>query len=285
MSPRLRASTTMPRRMTGSPVSLTLSTYGTILPGWMVQHIAAETGLPGIDVDATTPFGTWLATRSGSQTERYVPVRTIWVPLASVRSQRTRELVEQFARRQSDQPTVIATISGSLSPREVFRVAEPLLDIAKQWPLGIGISSQSLRGGRPHLVQLGAVKRFVEEWDLQIAVDMAGRFDPTWEAEAAIARLGERLSMLRVRMSAPTRSAVGPDRVACRALHTLVDRGRNVEIALSAARPGPFPAMPRASAIAAENAARYIAERAELHAEALRQGIDHFEGSPTSRGN
>ncbi len=275
----------MLRRTPASPITLSLSTHGSLMPGWMSQHVAAVSGLSGIDVDATTPAGAWLAARCGSADDHYVKVQSIWVPFHAVQSHRNRKLVHTLTSRQPDNPPlVIAAMTTVLSARDLYRAVEPLRELARDRPVGIGISSHALRGGRPHLVQLGAIKHFAEEWDLALAVDLSGRFDPTWEAEAAVARLGDRLRVMRIRSTAPARSAVGPDRVACRALNALIDRGHFADIALSTARSGPFPAMPRTSAAAAHRAAEYIVERAELHAQALRQGIGHFEGSPTSRG-
>ena len=60
-------------------------------------------------------------------------------------------------------------------------------------------------------MQLGALRHFAEEWDLGVALDLTGRLDPTWEAEAAVTRLGQRLQLLRVRDTAPSRNAVGLD--------------------------------------------------------------------------
>lgn len=276
----------MPRRFPGSTIAVSLSTHGTLLPGWMVQHIAASAGIGGIDIDATTAFGAWLATRSGTTQPAYVPVRSVWVPLSGIVSGRARRLLESIAsRQQDDQPLVVAALPAASAYRGLARELEAVCRAAPDPArLAIGLSSASLRGGRPHLVQLGGLRHLAEEWDVSIAVDLAGRFDPTWEAEAAIARIGNRLSVLRVRAAAPSRSAVGQDRVACRALHAAVDRGRFVEIAISSARGFPWPTTPRASGQNAHRAVDYIAERAALHAEALREGIDHFEGSPSSRG-
>jgi hypothetical protein len=133
-------------------------------------------------------------------------------------------------------------------------------------------------------VQLGTIRRFAEEWDLSIALDLSGRFDPTWEAEAAVARIGERLTLLRMPMSAPSRAAVGRDRVACRALHAAIDRSPTLDVALSTSRPMPFPVTPRAAANGARRAAQYVEDRAAIHAEALREGISRFEGSHLPRG-
>lgn len=255
------------------------------MPAWMAQHVAAISGITGIDVDATTSLGAWLAARSGSLDQPYVLVRSIWVPLYGAESSRSRALIETLIERQPSQPPlVIAVTPCSLAIRDLARILQPISATSQPWRVGIGLPSSSLRGGRPHLVQLGALRRFAEEWDFALAVDLSGRFDPTWEAEAAIARLSDRLKVLRLRASAPARSAVGQDRVACRALHAAVDRGRSIDIAIVPTRPTPFPCTPRTAAIGARRAADYVAERAALHAEALREGIDHFEGSPSSRG-
>jgi hypothetical protein len=181
-------------------------------------------------------------------------------------------------------PLLVVAMPAAISVRELARDVQQQLIPHRHWPVAIGMPSIALRGGRPHLVQLGALRHFAEEWDLTVAIDLAGRFDPTWEAEAAIARLGDRLGLLRVRTTASSRSAVGRDRVACRALHAAVDRERPVDIAVAPARMVPLTLTPRAAAIAVERAAGYIAERVATHAQALREDIDRYEGSPTSRG-
>ncbi len=94
-------------------------------------------------------------------------------------------------------------------------------------------------------MQLGGIRRFAEEWDLTVAIDLSGQFDPTWEAEAAVARLGERLAILRINASAPSRAAVGRDRVACRALHAAMDRDHFLEVAVAPVKTVPFPITPR----------------------------------------
>jgi hypothetical protein len=149
--------------------------------------------------------------------------------------------------------------------------------------VAIGLTPSALRGGRSHLVQLSSVRRVAEEWDLGVALDLAGRFDPTWEAEAAISRIGRRLRLLRLTASAPSRSAVGRDRVACRALHAAIDRAENLEVAIAPSAPAPLPVTPRAASRAAKRAGDYIGERVLLHAHALREGVSHYEDSPSPR--
>lgn len=276
----------MPRRVSGSSINVSFSASRSLVPGWMAQHVAAATGIGGIDIDLTSNIGAWLAARNGTPSSTYVPVRSIWIPIHALPAPRNLRLIDELvSSRQSRPPLIVAVVAPSSTVRVVARQVDSVLAISDAWSVAIGLPAASLRGGRPHLVFLGGLRRFAEEWDLSIAVDLSGRFDPTWEAEAAIARLGERLSVLRVRSSAPSRSAVGQDRVACRAVHAAIDRGRVVDIAVSPARRLPMLATPRATILATHQAAEYISERAAIHAEALREGIDHFEDSRTSRGN
>jgi hypothetical protein len=275
----------MSRRTSASSITVTFSTRGAVMPAWMVQHIAAAAALDGIDVDAGTPVSLWLAGMSGNGESGGLPVRSIWFSPAMLKSKRCQMLLDSIAERQTSKPPlVVVAMSAPSTVREVTREMQPSLRSFREWPVAIGLPSIAFRGGRPHLVQLGALRRFAEEWDLAIAVDLSGRFDPTWEAEAAIARLGERLGLLRIRATASSRSAVGRDRVACRALHAAIDRDRPVDVAITPTRMVPLTLTPRAAAFAAERAAGYIVERATIHAQALREDIDRYEGSPTSRG-
>jgi hypothetical protein len=275
----------MPRRYPGSPISVSLSTRGSWMPAWLNQHVAAVSGIGALDIDATGKVASWLATRWGAAQPPYVRVNAIWISYRGVQAKSTERIIDALLTHQVERPPlVVVNIPGSNTLRGISRDLEPVRKLANTWPLAIGLPSSTLRGGRPHLVYLGALRHFVEEWDLSLALDLSGNFDPTWEAEAAVARLGDRLSILRVRASAPSRAAVGQDRVACRAIHAAIDRGRLVDIAFCATGMVPLLTTPRAAAHAAHLAAAYVHERAMSHAEALREGIDHFEGSTPSRG-
>jgi hypothetical protein len=275
----------MPRRVSGTAIAVSFSTRGAFMPAWMVQHVATLAEVDGIDVDATSPLAAWLAARTGASEKPSVAVRTVWLPLESLRLPRTRRLVDSLLEHQPDDPPlVVLLLSGASTVRELSRSLEPSRLALPVPRVAIGLPSTALRGGRPHLVQLGGIRRFAEEWDLRVALDLSGRFDPTWEAEAAVVRLGERLSVLRMPASAPSRGAVGRDRVACRALHAAIDREHSLDIAISAVRPVPLLITPRAAAKDANRAVDYIAERAAFHVRSLQEGIGRYEGSPTSRG-
>jgi hypothetical protein len=256
------------------------------MPAWLVQHVAAVSGSDGVDIDATSAAGSWLASRTGTLEKAYVPARSLWLPCEAVATARSQRLIQRVIEHQEDRaPLVVLMLPPMGSLRELTRCLDSVLTAERPWPLAVGLSSGFLKGGRPHLVQLGAIRRFAEEWELSIAVDLAGRFDPTWEAEAAIARIGDRLRVLRLGVTAPSRSAIGRDRVACRALHAAIDRSHAVDVALASVKVAPLPIAPRGATDGIRRATSYILDRAAFHAEALREGIDHFEGSPSSRGS
>jgi hypothetical protein len=256
-----------------------------VLPARIIHQVAKSAGADGLDVDATTALGRWLAARLAASSAPNEPVRTLWVPAAELRSSAIRRLIEAIAVQQLDVcPSVVATLPAGTTLHELPALIAFSGGIHRSLPVVLGLPSTALRGGRPHLVQLGGIRRFAEEWDLSVAIDLSGQFDPTWEAEAAVSRLGERLTMLRINASAPSRAAVGRDRVACRALHAAMDRDHFLQVAVAPVKSVPFPITPRVASFGAYRAADYIAERAALHARALREGISRYEGSPSSRG-
>lgn len=275
----------MSRQVQTSSIAVSFSSRRTMLPGWLVQRVAAQAGIGSLDVDATSALAGWLAARVEVADEIYVPISSVWLPANELRSQRSRSLLQRISERQPDAaPSVVVALPMGATLHELTRYLEPAGWLTQTWQVVLGLPSIGLKGGRPHLVQLGGIRRFAEEWDLSVAVDLAGPFDPTWEAEAAIARLGERLRLLRISASAPSRAAVGRDRVACRALHAAIDGDYGLEVAIAPARLVPFPISPRVASHGARRAVDYIAERAALHARALREGISRYEGSPSTRG-
>jgi hypothetical protein len=275
----------MSRRIPSSSIAVSFSTRRALLPAWMMQQVATQVGVDSLDVDATSAVGAWLAQRLGTPGDTYVPVSTVWIPAGELQSLGSRRLIERIGELQPNaSPCVIASLPTGTTLYELTRRLELAVQVTQSWQVVLGIPSTALKGGRPHLVQLGGIRRFAEEWDLSVAVDLSGQFDPTWEAEAAIARLGDRLGFLRISASAPSRGAVGRDRVACRALHAAIDGDHALNIAVTPPRSVPFPITPRVASYGARRAVDYIAERAALHARALREGISRYEGSPSSRG-
>ncbi len=275
----------MSRQIRSSSLAMSFSTRRTVLPASMVRQVATLAGIDSLDVDATSPLGAWLARRLAASDDMNVPIHALWIPAREVPLASSRHLIETIAERQpGGYPRVVATLAAGASLSELTRHLELGGWLSQSFQVVLGLPSTALKGGRPHLVQLGGIRRFAEEWDLSVAVDLSGPFDPTWEAEAAVARLGERLAILRINASAPSRGAVGRDRVACRALHAAMDRDHLLDVAVAPVKSVPFPITPRVASSGARRAADYVAERDLLHARALRDGISRFEGSRSSRG-
>jgi hypothetical protein len=275
----------MSRQVPSSSLAVSLSTRRVMLSARMTHRLASVAGADGLDVDATTALGGWLAARLAASDAAYVPVRTLWLPAGELQSSPSRRLIESMADRQSNaRLCVVAALPAGTTLHELTGHLALAAGTYQSLPVVLGLPSAALKGGRPHLVQLGGIRRFAEEWDLTVAIDLSGQFDPTWEAEAAVARLGERLGILRINASAASRAAVGRDRVACRALHAAMDRDHFLEVAVAPVKTVPFPITPRVATSGTCRAVDYIAERAALHARALREGISRYEGSPSSHG-
>jgi hypothetical protein len=52
-------------------------------------------------------------------------------------------------------------------------------------------------GGREHLLRLQALRHRAAEWDIDLALDLTGNLDESWEAEAAMLRMAKRLVLIR----------------------------------------------------------------------------------------
>lgn len=89
--------------------------------------------------------------------------------------------------------------------------------------IAIGLRSSDLLGTRDHLIALAALRRYAEEWDVHLAIDLSGRVDPAWEVEAALMRLLPRLSVIRLRLPGYGQGRQGLDRTTARAVATLTD--------------------------------------------------------------
>ena len=275
----------MSRQVPSSSLALSLSTRRVMLSARMTHRLASLASADGLDVDATSALGAWLATRLAASDAANVPVRSLWLPVGELQSSPNRRLIESIADRQSNVGLcVVAALPAGTTLHDLTGHLALAAGTYQSLPIVLGLPSAALKGGRPHLVQLGGIRRFAEEWDLTVAIDLSGQFDPTWEAEAAVARLGERLGILRINASAASRAAVGRDRVACRALHAAMDRDHFLEVAVAPVKTVPFPITPRVATSGTCRAVDYIAERAALHARALREGISRYEGSPSSHG-
>ena len=92
----------------------------------------------------------------------------------------------------------------------------------------VGVRAASIMRHADHLDRIAAIRRTIEEWDLGIALDLTGDIAAGWEAEAAIARLVRRLTLVRLEpwllpTGQPSLSLAG--QLAARSLVMLADQG------------------------------------------------------------
>ena len=178
-------------------------------------------------------------------------------------------LVETIAERQPDaSPNVIATLTAGTTLYELTRHLELGGWLSQSFQIVLGLPSNALKGGRPHLVQLGGIRRFAEEWDLSVALDLSGQFDPRGRLRRRSPASANGSPFCE---STPRRHAAKRDRVACRALHAAMDRDHILDVAVAPVKAVPFPITPRVASSGARRAVDYVAERAVLHARALRE--------------
>jgi hypothetical protein len=104
-------------------------------------------------------------------------------------------------------------------------------------PVVVAIPARRLVGGRSHLVQLTALRRLAEEWDFELALDLRGRIDPRWEAEAAVDRLGLRLSLIRLSTDVSGGPVTGPYRILRRVVTAALSQEQRIVFALTPAGP------------------------------------------------
>ena len=160
----------------------------------------------------------WLPSDLASTPDLVVesPIVSRWLPDAPV-------LVVDLPRHPDE---LMQTIGRA------YQLAERLAPGFPECAVAVGLRSNHLAGGRHHLANLTLLRRRTEEWGLSIALDLTATFDPMWEAEAAVLRLGSRLTVLRVRSRAHLPSAVDADRVARRAVRAAVEQRRDVRLSI-----------------------------------------------------
>ena len=226
------------------PPLLVLSTRASlVLRLSTLARVAEQARLDGIDLDLT---GRPLAARRGpllaSEDGRAVPIRSVWVPrpgflrgLASRRTIASAVAIADAAR--ADQLLVDVPIAedGKLARSLVTGTVESLRSrLGPATGVTVALRPWQLEGGRGHLAMLTALRRLAEEWDFGVALDLLGTIDPSWEVEAAITRLGGRLTLVRLGGEARSGRGYWRRRAAHRALATVIDNGQRPTLSLGA---------------------------------------------------
>ena len=91
--------------------------------------------------------------------------------------------------------------------------------------LTVALPTEQLEGNRSHLTELLALRRIAEEWDFYLGLDLLGPIDPRWEAEAAGARMGPRLRLIRIGLLESRPPGRGRAKMTHRVLAAAADAG------------------------------------------------------------
>lgn len=174
-----------------------------------VEHLAAiatKAGYPAIEVDRTgrPPW------RGRYEPQPHIGaarprIAALWLPYGMKghsidRWQRTEPAIRQSLAARPERVVIAMPKNETLLSRaEIAGIAESVRAlVGAELPITLALASESLLGGRSHLAQLTVLRRLAAEWEFDLALDLTGKLDTRWEAEAAILRLGARLRLLRV---------------------------------------------------------------------------------------
>lgn len=230
-----------------SPAVTLISTSNSASGWYATAAVARAAGLDGIEVDVNP----WLLPCRGDRivANDEVPAlnaNAVWLPRVSdgflLRRRQDTALIAARAalsRAGAERIVVSRPLPHQLRPGSArsnsdmaffTRTCTGLSDVNR---VTLGLRADQLGGGREHLVELTLLRRYAEEWDFDIALDLSGEIDPTWEAEAAIWRLMPRLQIIRLGpLSGRAQRSTAP-RLASRVLSGAADLGYRGTIALS----------------------------------------------------
>ena len=254
------------------PPQLTLSTRASpVLRLSTLFRTAKDAGLDGIDLDLTgRPLPRSPSQVTAAADRHGVPIRTVWIPRPGLGTgwQRGRAIDLAVALAKATKPSALLVdlpepCAGRVSRALVIGVVESLRGAAASGTaIAVALRPWQLEGGRSHLVQLTALRRLAEEWDFGVALDLLGAVDPRWEAEAAVTRLGARLSLIRLGGEAKSGRGYWRHRATLRAMATALDNGQRPTLAIAPTLPHWWQTASAASvAAAAATQGRRIVDR------------------------
>jgi hypothetical protein len=229
------------------PPVLTASTLASpLLRLKTLFDLAGYVGLDGVDLDLTGRPALPSVAGFVDLINREEPsIRAVWVPRPAPWSRSREPLASTIAvevalaagadKLVTELPVAAA---GQASRPIVTGLVESLrARVGADLPVTLAIPARRLVGGRSHLVQLTALRRLAEEWDFEIALDLRGPIDPRWEAEAAIDRLGLRLTLIRLSTDVSGGPVSGPYRILRRVAGAALSQEQRIVFALVPAGP------------------------------------------------
>jgi hypothetical protein len=196
------------------------------------HSIGIEAGSYGIDLDLTSRFRRRsLGVKTLDAALARSSVTSVWIratDLDSVVAPGSSTKAEFSGRICLPERTVVVhhdaineptgDLDGALTAAARLRVSsDPSLRIA------LAIEPTNPSNGREHLHRLQTIRHRAAEWDVDLALDLTGRLDETWEAEAALLRMGRRLALIRIGYRYPGELSSPKRRLIRRVLTTAAD--------------------------------------------------------------
>ena len=218
-------------RIPASSPSLTLSTSGaSVLTVASLPSAALASGADGLDVDlARGSLRLRLASLMTKAAAAGTGIRSIWLPppRTSPRNGCWSGACSDQAWLRNHTGSVDLVIIDRAERGPIGTVPLDGVSIRSMAPattqIAISLRSSDLEGTRDHLIALAMLRRYAEEWDFQVALDLSGRVDPAWEVEAALIRLFPRLTLVRLRLPIGRDASYHQHRTTARAVATLTD--------------------------------------------------------------
>lgn len=200
------------------------------LPFTALSAVAAEVGLAAIDLDLTAGWARW---RPSSRATDPPPgrVAALWLPYGAAghsigQWERVVPTIRHAMAYRPERVVVGMAPGPSLARAELAGLSQAMRSVVGEAiAVTVLLPTSSLVGGRSHLAQMTMVRRLAAEWDFDLALDLSGRVDPRWEAEAAIVRLGPRLRLVRIGGSALLGGWSPGARVVTRAMTAMLHSG------------------------------------------------------------
>lgn len=134
-----------------------------------------------------------------------IRIRSVWLPdimrgpLLAQRSQRLEDFLQQSRDHHGLRQLIVPRLHQQEEGYNVSRLAR---DLTKHTGgvvrLAIGVQAASCVRQADYLDRITAIRRAVEEWDMDIALDLTGNVSPRWESEAAVAKMFRRLALVRI---------------------------------------------------------------------------------------
>jgi hypothetical protein len=209
-------------------------------PLW--TEIANLTRVAGLDLDLSTwPRRFLLHAGPWPEALRHPSVRGVWLRASQLLSYAysAETCLDAAANPGSGEKIIVVqqdAILGNGAPESVvkaiarWRNAYPESHAPR---IALALAPTDRSGGREHLQRLQLLRYLAAEWDLDLALDLLGRVDDTWEAEAAVVKIVPRLCMLRIPYPILNPSDMTRSRMTKRVLAAAIDSGYDGIISIS----------------------------------------------------